>query len=227
MAFIIDTETTGLDSFKNQAISIGILVIDDKNLRVVDLIELFVGPIPEKDRSVIDPRAFEANGYGDIWESFPPAHNALDILKSFTRMHRQHLTSVIGQNIRFDRAMLYGTFGGVIKSLLDTNRKYVDTLHITEKCEVGTIPTRSLQPTIDRLGIRQNADFTWSSLLSLVRSNHPDYQSLRSGRGHTATYDCICCLELIKYHASHSTDLAPLDFLKSFEFDIKPKQKNS
>ena len=68
---ITDTESTGLDRNQHVIIEIGLVLVDQRTLEVLDEFETKIKPTPEEVARA-SPRALEVNGYNDEeWKGAP------------------------------------------------------------------------------------------------------------------------------------------------------------
>jgi len=92
---ITDLETTGLDPLKHEIIEIGLVLVKQPELEIIDTLGVKVKPT---NRSNADPKALELNGYSEHeW------HNALSLTEALTLYFGKAKGSIFcAHNVTFD-----------------------------------------------------------------------------------------------------------------------------
>ncbi|MDE1970128.1 MAG: 3'-5' exonuclease [Patescibacteria group bacterium] len=100
---ITDVETTGLDAHIHEIIELGLLLVDQKTLEIVDEYEAKIKPIR---LDVMNPQSLEVNGYNETdWQNAPSLQSVMDIYATKT----QHALFV-AHNVTFDWSFIDEAF---------------------------------------------------------------------------------------------------------------------
>lgn len=92
---ITDLETTGLDPTKHEIIEIGLVLVKQPNLKIIDTLDIKVKP---KHIQTADSKALKLNGYNkNDWANASILHKALK-----TYLQKSKASIFCAQNISFD-----------------------------------------------------------------------------------------------------------------------------
>jgi len=169
--YFIDTETTGLLPRVHEIISFGLIIAEDG--QIIEEKEIFLKP---EQLEKADPVALRINGYqSEKWSGALSQRDALSqiaelLTKVDEKEQKVNTVTVVGHNVSFDLAFLYGSFWREqIDFLLP--RHVIDTYALA-KCNLGR---------------RSNS-------LSALCSHF----NIRNERAHSALSDARACFEVYK-----------------------------
>lgn len=172
MQLVLDVETGGLTP-TTSLLSLGMILIDEKSLEVIDEIELFLKP--DNGIYAVTPQALQVNQIDLVehekWaESYSRSYPKL--LKFFSG---NEINGCIGHNIAFD-------LGFVFKFLIRKTKW--DKL-----CGYRNIDTAGIARFLGNAGILPKMSYSLENLCAYYRINPPD---------HTALKDAQCTLGLYR-----------------------------
>lgn len=145
---ITDVETTGLDPSVHEIIEIGLVLVDQKTLEIIDTLDIKVKP---EHLETADPAALEINGYNDgDWQKALTLQGAMQLYEEKTRE-----AIFCAHNATFDWPFILEAFRRTgVKDQMDYHRLDSFTIAWLKLRDSG-LETFSLRRVAKFLGIKE------------------------------------------------------------------------
>lgn len=144
---ITDVETTGLDPQKHEIVEIGLIVVNQNTLQILDEFEAKVKPVHIE---LANPQALEVNGYSEAdWRDAKDLKSAMDVYAQKTKD-----AIFLAHNVTFDWSFIFEAFkkSGVINSM-DYHRIDLLTLAWSKVPKLSNLTRLNLNDLCEYFGI--------------------------------------------------------------------------